>query len=31
MLRASHWESTAAAELRNHAEHLARHLADTAA
>jgi uncharacterized NAD(P)/FAD-binding protein YdhS len=30
MLRASHWESTAAAELRNHAENLARHLAETA-
>jgi uncharacterized NAD(P)/FAD-binding protein YdhS len=26
MLRASHWESTAAPELRNHAEQLARHL-----
>jgi uncharacterized NAD(P)/FAD-binding protein YdhS len=27
LLRASHWEATAAAELRNHAEDLARHLA----
>jgi uncharacterized NAD(P)/FAD-binding protein YdhS len=27
MLRAGHWEATAAAELRNHAEALARHLA----
>ena len=26
MLRASHWEATAAAELRNHAEQLAAHL-----
>src|SRR3984957_2334599 len=26
MLRASRWEATAATELRNHAEHLARHL-----
>ncbi len=26
LLRASHWEATAATELRNHAEHLARHL-----
>ena len=26
MLRASHWEATAATELRNHAEQLARHL-----
>jgi len=26
MLRASHWETTAATELRNHAEQLARHL-----
>jgi uncharacterized NAD(P)/FAD-binding protein YdhS len=26
LLRAEHWEATAAAELRNHAEHLARHL-----
>jgi uncharacterized NAD(P)/FAD-binding protein YdhS len=28
MLRASHWEATAAAELRNHAEQLARHLGE---
>jgi hypothetical protein len=27
MLRADHWEATAAAELRNHAEQLAEHLA----
>ncbi len=27
MLRADHWEATAATELRNHAERLARHLA----
>ena len=27
MLRADHWESTAATELRNHAERLAAHLA----
>jgi uncharacterized NAD(P)/FAD-binding protein YdhS len=27
MLRADHWEATAAAELRDHAEHLAAHLA----
>jgi uncharacterized NAD(P)/FAD-binding protein YdhS len=26
MLRAGHWEATAATELRNHAEQLARHL-----
>jgi uncharacterized NAD(P)/FAD-binding protein YdhS len=26
MLRADHWEATAATELRNHAEQLARHL-----
>jgi hypothetical protein len=26
LLRAAHWEATAATELRNHAEHLARHL-----
>jgi uncharacterized NAD(P)/FAD-binding protein YdhS len=26
LLRATHWEATAATELRNHAEHLARHL-----
>jgi uncharacterized NAD(P)/FAD-binding protein YdhS len=31
MLRASHWESTAAAELRNHAENLAQYLAESAA
>ncbi len=31
MLRASHWESTAAAELRNHAENLAQYLAETMA
>jgi uncharacterized NAD(P)/FAD-binding protein YdhS len=30
MLRASHWEATAATELRNHAEKLAAHLADSA-
>jgi uncharacterized NAD(P)/FAD-binding protein YdhS len=29
MLRADHWEATAAPELRVHAEQLARHLADT--
>jgi uncharacterized NAD(P)/FAD-binding protein YdhS len=28
LLRAKHWEATAAAELRNHAEHLARHLVE---
>jgi len=28
MLRADHWEATAAPELRVHAEHLARHLCD---
>jgi uncharacterized NAD(P)/FAD-binding protein YdhS len=28
MLRADHWEATAAAELRGHAEQLARHLSD---
>jgi uncharacterized NAD(P)/FAD-binding protein YdhS len=28
MLRAGYWEATAATELRNHAERLARHLAD---
>jgi uncharacterized NAD(P)/FAD-binding protein YdhS len=28
MLRADHWEATAAPELRVHAEHLARHLSD---
>jgi hypothetical protein len=28
MLRADHWEATAAPELRAHAEQLARHLAD---
>jgi uncharacterized NAD(P)/FAD-binding protein YdhS len=28
MLRADHWEATAAAELRNHAEQLAAHLAN---
>ena len=28
MLRATHWEATAATELRNHAERLAAHLAD---
>jgi uncharacterized NAD(P)/FAD-binding protein YdhS len=27
MLRADHWEATAATELRNHAEQLAAHLA----
>jgi uncharacterized NAD(P)/FAD-binding protein YdhS len=27
MLRADHWEATAAPELRSHAERLARHLA----
>jgi hypothetical protein len=27
MLRAGHWEATAAAELGNHAEQLAAHLA----
>ena len=26
LLRAAHWEATAATELRNHAEHLAQHL-----
>jgi uncharacterized NAD(P)/FAD-binding protein YdhS len=31
MLRADHWEATAATELRNHAEELARYLADGAA
>ncbi len=31
MLRASHWESTAASELRNHAEQLARHLGELGA
>jgi hypothetical protein len=31
MLRADHWEATAATELRNHADHLARYLADAAA
>jgi len=30
MLRAGHWEATAAAELRNHAEALARYLAEHA-
>jgi uncharacterized NAD(P)/FAD-binding protein YdhS len=30
MLRADHWEATAAAELRNHAERLAQHLVDGA-
>jgi uncharacterized NAD(P)/FAD-binding protein YdhS len=30
MLRAGHWEATAAAELRNHAEQLAAHLAAVA-
>jgi len=30
MLRADHWEATAATELRNHAEQLARYLADAA-
>lgn len=30
MLRASHWEATAAAELRNHAERLTRHLGEVA-
>jgi uncharacterized NAD(P)/FAD-binding protein YdhS len=30
MLRAGHWEATAATELRNHAERLAQHLADAA-
>jgi uncharacterized NAD(P)/FAD-binding protein YdhS len=29
MLRADHWEATAATELRNHAERLAAHLAST--
>lgn len=29
MLRADHWEATAANELRNHAENLARHLSTT--
>jgi hypothetical protein len=27
MLRANHWEATAATELRDHAERLAAHLA----
>ena len=31
MLRADHWEATAATELRNHADQLARYLADAAA
>jgi uncharacterized NAD(P)/FAD-binding protein YdhS len=31
MLRADHWEATAATELRNHAEQLARHLSSRAA
>jgi uncharacterized NAD(P)/FAD-binding protein YdhS len=31
MLRADHWEATAATELRDHAERLAAHLAGTAA
>lgn len=31
MLRASHWEATAATELRNHAEQLARHLGELGA
>jgi uncharacterized NAD(P)/FAD-binding protein YdhS len=31
MLRAHHWEATAAAELRNHAERLAQHLAPAGA
>jgi uncharacterized NAD(P)/FAD-binding protein YdhS len=31
MLRADHWEATAVTELRNHADQLARHLADAAA
>ena len=26
LLRATHWEATAATELRNHAEQMARHL-----
>jgi hypothetical protein len=30
MLRADHWEATAATELRNHAEQLVRYLADVA-
>jgi len=30
MLRADHWEATAAPELRVHAEQLARHLSDPA-
>ena len=30
MLRADHWEATAATELRNHADHLARYLAHVA-
>ena len=29
MLRADHWEATAATELRNHAERLAAHLVTT--
>jgi uncharacterized NAD(P)/FAD-binding protein YdhS len=29
MLRADHWEATAATELRDHAERLAAHLADS--
>jgi hypothetical protein len=28
MLRAEHWEATAATELRDHAEQLAAHLVD---
>jgi uncharacterized NAD(P)/FAD-binding protein YdhS len=31
MLRATHWETTAATELRNHAEQLARHLCELGA
>jgi uncharacterized NAD(P)/FAD-binding protein YdhS len=31
MLRADHWEATAATELRNHADHLAGYLADAEA
>ena len=31
MLRASYWEATAATELRNHAERLARHLGELGA
>ncbi len=30
MLRADHWEATAAAELRDHAERMAQHLAEGA-